>query len=122
LGENKKLLPLAFFLNPILVAVISAIPFAILSLEIPVVVNNTANYLAELTIPLALLGIGGVLQFQNRNYSISAAISASLIKVIIMPIIGIITIVGYIIYCICLPNDICKFYYGPGYGSKQSAR
>ncbi len=95
LGREQKITPARItkeiFLNPIMVAVIIAIPFAILSLEIPGVIKNTGSYLAELTIPLALLGIGGVLQLQKRDYSITTAISASLIKVIVIPIIGAIT-------------------------------
>jgi predicted permease len=76
------------FLNPIVIGVIIAIPFAWFDIIIPSIISNTAAYLAELTIPLALLGIGGVLTFKNRDYSLTQAVTASLIKTVIFPVIG----------------------------------
>ncbi len=78
------------FLNPIVIGVFFAIPFAILGITIPDIIYNTASYLAELTIPLALLGIGGGLTFHQRDYSIKQAMAASLVKVIVMPVVGVI--------------------------------
>ncbi|MFT5117061.1 MAG: malonate transporter [Kiritimatiellia bacterium] len=76
------------FGNPIAIGAMAAIPFAAFNITIPILVSNTASYLADLTIPLALLGIGGVMQLQQRDYSLSQAISGSLVKVVIMPLVG----------------------------------
>jgi malonate transporter len=76
------------FANPIALGAIAAIPFAIFEIMIPPLVSNTASYLADLTIPLALLGIGGVMQLRQRDYCLRQAISGSLVKVIIMPLVG----------------------------------
>lgn len=76
------------FLNPIVLAVVIALPFAYFDLSLPLFIQNTGNYLAELTIPLALIGVGGTLQFVGRDYSFKQALSASLIKVMLLPSIG----------------------------------
>jgi len=80
------------FLNPIVLAVIVALPFSYFGISLPALVQNTGNYLAELTIPLALIGIGGTLQFVSRDYSFKQALSSSLIKVILLPIIGMVVV------------------------------
>jgi predicted permease len=80
------------FANPLAIGAIAAIPFAVFEITIPILVSNTAGYLADLTIPLALLGIGGVMQFRQRDYSIAEAISGSIVKVIVMPLVGMIVV------------------------------
>ncbi len=80
--------------NPISIGAILALPFAIFNITIPTLAHQTANYLADLTIPLALLGIGGVMQLTQKNYYFSHAISASIIKVIAMPLLGILVILA----------------------------
>jgi predicted permease len=76
------------FANPLAIGAIAAVPFAVFEITIPVVLGNTVGYLADLTIPLALLAIGGVMQFRQRDYSFAQAISGSLVKVIVMPLVG----------------------------------
>lgn len=77
------------FLNPIMVAVILAIPLAYFSISLPIWATNTGQYLAQLTIPLALLGVGANMQFHGRDYSLTQACIASAIKIIVLPLAGI---------------------------------
>lgn len=76
------------FFNPIVIAVIIAIPFSLLNISVPLLINNTGYYLAELTIPLALLGIGGTLKLRQNDYALSTALASSIIKVAVLPITG----------------------------------
>ena len=52
-------------LNPLILAVIVGLPFSYFKIKIPSVVNLTLGFLAELALPLALVGIGGSLNLQN---------------------------------------------------------
>ena len=78
------------FLNPIVLAVFIALPFSYFGVTLPSIVQNTGNYLAELTIPLGLIGVGGALQFASRSYSFAHALNASLVKIILMPAVGVV--------------------------------
>ncbi len=93
LGKEYKLSRIdivkELFLNPIVLAVVFALPFSYFDLSLPSFVHNTGNYLAELTIPLALIGVGGTLQFVDRGYSFKQALLASIIKVVLLPLVGV---------------------------------
>jgi hypothetical protein len=89
---SSSLIYREIFANPLAIGAMAAIPFAVFEITIPTLVSNTAGYLADLTIPLALLGIGGVMQFKQRDYSIVEAISGSLVKVVVMPLVGMIVV------------------------------
>lgn len=74
-------------LNPLIVAVIVALPFSYFKIEIPSVINLTAGFLAELALPLALVGIGGSLNLQNIKKASGLAFSSSAIKVVLIPLL-----------------------------------
>ncbi len=48
---------------------------------------STGTYLADLALPLALVGIGGSLNMENLKRASTLAFTASIIKIIILPII-----------------------------------
>jgi len=74
-------------LNPLIIAVIVGLPFSYFKIEIPSVINLTLEFLAELALPLALVGIGGSLNLQNIKKASGLAFTSSAIKVILIPII-----------------------------------
>src|SRR5690606_24357773 len=47
--------------NPLILGILLALPFSLLHWPIPELVLHTGNYLRDLTLPLALLAIGGSL-------------------------------------------------------------
>lgn len=73
-------------LNPLIVAVIVGLPFSYFKIKIPSVLNLTAGFLAELALPLALVGIGGSLNLQNIKKASGLAFTSSAIKVILIPL------------------------------------
>lgn len=73
--------------NPLIVAVICAIPFAYFKLSIHPIVVKTGSYLAALTLPLALMGIGGSLSFEEMKRPSAIALSASAFKIIFTPLL-----------------------------------
>ncbi|MGL1891489.1 MAG: AEC family transporter [Spirochaetaceae bacterium] len=75
----------AIITNPLIIAALVALPFSIFNIETGIIVNKYLNYIARMTLPLALLGVGGSLSFHSFKKDISIAISASVIKIIIYP-------------------------------------
>jgi predicted permease len=83
---NSKQIVGEIFKNPLIIALFAALPFAWLRISIPEVLQTTGNYLATITLPLALLGIGGSLNFRNMKNSSRVALSATLIKLLVSPL------------------------------------
>ncbi len=74
--------------NPLILSVVFAIPFSYNGWHLPVIGDAIGNYFASLTLPLALLAIGGSLDLKSlRNSSVTAGWATAL-KLIIIPVIG----------------------------------
>ncbi|OQX82623.1 transporter [candidate division KSB1 bacterium 4484_87] len=72
--------------NPLIIAAFVAIPCALFRIKIPFFAAKAIDYLAAMTLPLALIGIGGSLHFYSlREYSALTFIAAA-IKIIILPL------------------------------------
>jgi malonate transporter and related proteins len=72
--------------NPLIIAPVLALPFSIFQIPIHLTLIKTGNYLANLTIPLALLSIGASLHFKDIKKELNTAVASTIIKIIIMPI------------------------------------
>jgi predicted permease len=72
-----------------------AIPFSIIKFRFPDSVETTGNYLAEIALPLALLGIGGSINIHSIKEATGLAFGSSLIKNILAPLIA--TVAAYYI-------------------------
>jgi malate permease and related proteins len=71
--------------NPLILAVILALPVAWSGLRLPVWLMTTGDYFASLTLPLALMCIGGTLSLSAVRSDRSIATSASILKMITLP-------------------------------------
>lgn len=71
--------------NPLIIAVITAIPFSYFGIGIPEVFKTTISYLSALALPLALVGIGGFLSFSNITRESSLTIISTILKLVIFP-------------------------------------
>ena len=74
--------------NPLIIAAMAAVPFSFFHIQIHPIFNRTIGYLAGLTLPLALLSIGGSLSFHSVKKEFSAAALATFFKIVLMPAIG----------------------------------
>jgi hypothetical protein len=74
-------------LNPLIVAVIIGLFFSYFKINIPPVINLTIDFISELALPLALIGIGGSLNVKNIKVASGLAFSSSAIKIIIVPLL-----------------------------------
>jgi malonate transporter and related proteins len=82
-----KGLVLEIIKNPLIIAVVVSLPFSFFEIKLPGIVSNVTDYLAALTLPLALIGVGGFLNFQDLKKASGIAFSSSFIKLILVPLI-----------------------------------
>ncbi len=89
--KEKKLNPkdtlLEILLNPLIIAVIVALPFSYFKIQLPSMIEITGTFLADVALPLALVGIGGSLNFLSIKKASSLAFSSAFIKLIIVPFV-----------------------------------
>lgn len=74
--------------NPLILACFAGIAFSQAKLSFPVFLDNTFNLTSLVTLPLALLSIGGVLTLKNLRGNFRLSLAASLFKLLILPGIG----------------------------------
>ena len=74
-------------LNPLIISVIVALPFSYYKLELPSLLLTTGNFLADVALPLALIGIGGSLNIENIRRASTLAFSSSILKLIVVPVV-----------------------------------
>ena len=74
-------------LNPLIIAVIISLPFSYFELELPPMLFTTGNFLSDVALPLALIGIGGSLNIENIKRASTLAFSSSVLKLIVVPIV-----------------------------------
>jgi hypothetical protein len=73
--------------NPIILSIIAGLSVSIFAIEIPAIISNSAEYFAQLTLPLALLCTGAALRFSTmRQNGIAGALSIG-IKCVIYPVL-----------------------------------
>ncbi|PXX91741.1 AEC family transporter [Marinobacter vulgaris] len=73
--------------NPLILAVLVAVPFAWSGITLPAWLMTSGDYFASLTLPLALLCIGGTLSLSAMRNDRKLAISASVMKMVTLPVL-----------------------------------
>ncbi|GAA5523680.1 hypothetical protein Maes01_00229 [Microbulbifer aestuariivivens] len=73
--------------NPLIVAIVLALLAKQLGLVVPGILLQTGDYLASITLPLALLCIGASLDFSLLRRSSAAAFAASGFKLMLVPVV-----------------------------------
>ncbi len=74
--------------NPLIIGVVSSLPFAYFQIGLPQWLVTSGDYFARMTLPLALICIGGTLTLSALRASSALAISASLMKMVWLPLIA----------------------------------
>lgn len=74
--------------NPLILSAVMALPFACFDIPVHSIFIRTGNYLAAMTLPLALLGIGASLNLEEIRRASKMAFAASGIKLILLPLAG----------------------------------
>ncbi|AXA55672.1 AEC family transporter [Pseudomonas thivervalensis] len=73
--------------NPLIISVIVAAPFAYWQIGVPNWFETSAKYLSQMTLPLALICIGGTLSLAALRKSGKMALSSSLVKMVGLPLL-----------------------------------
>ncbi|MBA1188587.1 AEC family transporter [Pseudomonas entomophila] len=76
------------FKNPLILSVLVAVPMAYGQVGLPNWLLTSGDYLAQMTLPLALICIGGTLSLPALRASGRLAIDVSLLKMVGLPLIG----------------------------------
>jgi predicted permease len=74
--------------NPLIIGVLLAIPFAYWRIALPDWLLTSAEYFAQMTLPLALICIGGTLSLASLRRSSGTALSSSLMKMVWLPLLA----------------------------------
>ncbi len=93
INYNKLILEIAK--NPLIIAVLAAVFFSYFHISIPDVLIVTGDYLAALTLPLALIGIGGFLSFSDIIRRDALTIIPTILKLVIFPVAA--TFIAYLL-------------------------
>ncbi len=72
--------------NPLIIAVLLALPFSYFGWGLTAMGDKIGNYFASLTLPLALLAIGGSLNLKSLRDTSGQSGWSTLIKLVIMPL------------------------------------
>lgn len=88
-GESMKLSStlLEVLKNPLILAVVFALPVSWFGIQLPEVVAKTGTYFANLTLPLALLTIGASLNLKSLHDTSAQAFWATALKLVIIPLV-----------------------------------
>jgi predicted permease len=73
--------------NPLIIAVLLAIPFSITGFRLPGFIEKTITYMSAIAVPLALLDIGYNFKFRVFVCNLQLAAVASFIKIIVSPLL-----------------------------------
>ena len=90
----KKLL-MGIVKNPLIIAIVLALPFSLFSIEIPTMFDKTLGYVGQLATPLALLLIGANLNLSSFKKKPKGIVLSSVIKIVLSPLAG--TYVAYLL-------------------------
>ncbi|NOR81397.1 MAG: AEC family transporter, partial [Methyloprofundus sp.] len=74
--------------NPIIIAVVLGLIFSALHISLPTFISQSGQYLAQMTLPLALICIGGSLYWHNFQNHHKEVLWATLSKLLLMPLLG----------------------------------
>ncbi len=73
--------------NPLIIAVALALPFALLRISIPTIPAKVLNNFASIATPFALVILGAGFEFRSTTRKLGLTLTASLIKVVLLPLI-----------------------------------
>ena len=91
-GNNNNLgkIILGIIKNPLIIAVILALPFMILKVSFPQAIHKSVSYIANTSTPLALMSLGAGIDLRVLKTKGKLSLIASLIKTVICPVVFII--------------------------------
>lgn len=87
-SEHKRKILYDILANPVIIAAIFGIIFSLTHVAVPIIIGRTLQILSDLALPMALLLIGASLSFDSMKHNILSVLGSSLLKLVLMPILG----------------------------------
>jgi len=84
-GGSLRLMAKSIFTNPLLLSGLAGVPFALLQIPLPLVLDRALEALGNAAVPIALLCIGGSLAHASLRGRRGAILTAALLKVAFFP-------------------------------------
>ncbi len=88
LGRRMRYLLWAIISNPLILGCAGGLFLSHTGIKLPVFINNSFALVSSMTLPLALISMGGILTFSGITQHGRAAFAAAGIKLIILPVTG----------------------------------
>ena len=76
--------------NPLIIAIIIALPFMIFKISLPTVVQRSVNYIANTAAPLALISLGAGIEPEVLKSKVKLSLIASILRTIVCPVVFVI--------------------------------
>lgn len=93
--ENLKYFIRALVSNPLILGCLAGFLFSRSDLVFPVFVSNSFSLMTSVTLPLALISIGGSLRFQGLAQHARVSVLAAGIKLVFLPVAGFFLLKGF---------------------------
>ncbi len=77
--------------NPLVISILLALLWMLTGLELPILVNRSLDYLADMSMPLALLSLGANFRLEALRGRLGMAIASSACKTIVAPLLTVLT-------------------------------
>lgn len=87
-AQKTKLVFKALLANPLILSCLAGIAWARLDLELPVFLQRSLSLAANLSLPLALLSIGGSLALDKLKGRVGLSLLSCLLKLLVLPLVG----------------------------------
>lgn len=87
-NDRVRLTLRALVQNPLILACVTGMAWARLLPAWPVAIDNSLRLAASLTLPFALISIGGALRFEGLRERLPVTVAATLLKIVAMPVVG----------------------------------
>jgi hypothetical protein len=88
LGKNTGVLLKALLSNPLILGCVAGLVFSRFHLSFPIFIDNTFQLMTSVTMPLALISIGGSLTLKRIKHNTKISLIASALKILALPTIG----------------------------------
>ncbi len=86
LHSNEQSYVTTLFKNPLIIAVVSGLVCSGFGIPIPAFVQDTGNYFSKMTLPLALVCIGGSLRWESFRVNQQDVVWPTVFKLVLIPV------------------------------------
>ncbi|MDN4503050.1 AEC family transporter [Alteromonadaceae bacterium BrNp21-10] len=85
LSNSRSMILINLVKNPLIIAILLGVMWSSTNVPLPKIIDLSLGYLAQLTLPLALVCIGASLEWKSLKVNHKAALVATLLKLVILP-------------------------------------